>query len=85
MGKAVKEMSDADEKALAHLRLALVTPPNAYKSLGSRALIDQTPSKRQRANMKRDCKPSAVLLRQNRKQNAGGGDVSFNLFYVLPS
>jgi len=71
----------------AHLRLALLQFPNAHKSLGSalKALIE-TPSKRQRANMKRGCKPSnAVLLRQNRKQNPyGGGDVSICL-RKLPS
>jgi len=57
MGKAVKEMSDADEKAIA--LATRLQPPNAYKSSGSalKALIDQTPSKRQRANMKRGCKP----------------------------
>jgi len=69
MGKAVKEMSDADEKAIA-LATRFGYSPNAYKSLGSalKALIDQTPSKRQRAKYEarlQALKRSASKAKQN--------------------
>ena len=49
--KQSKELTAADEKALALATRYGYSLPNAYKSLGSalKALIDQTPSKRQRA------------------------------------
>lgn len=49
--KQLKEMLDADEKALALATRFGYSLPNAYKSLGSalKALIDQTPNKRKRA------------------------------------
>jgi hypothetical protein len=49
--KQIKAAVDADEKAIALATRFGYTLPNAYKSLGSalKTLIDQTPSKRQRA------------------------------------
>jgi len=49
--KQLKAVVDADEKAIALATRFGYSLPNAYKSLGSalKALIDQTPSKRQRA------------------------------------
>lgn len=48
--KTLKEAIEADQKALALATRFGYTLPNAYKSLGSalKALIDQTPAKRQR-------------------------------------
>lgn len=53
--KLVKEMTDADEKAIALATRFGYSLPNAYKSLGSalKTLIDQTPSKRQRVKYER--------------------------------
>ncbi|MBD1904180.1 DUF3318 domain-containing protein [Funiculus sociatus GB2-A5] len=49
--KQVKEMIEADEKAIALATRFGYSLPNAYKSLGSalKALLEQTPSKRQRS------------------------------------
>lgn len=49
--KQLKQILDADEKAIALATRFGYTLPNAYKSLGSalKALIDQTPNKRKRA------------------------------------
>ncbi len=49
--KQVRELFDADEKAIALATRFGYTLPNAYKSLGSalKTLVDTTPSKRQRA------------------------------------
>ena len=49
--KQIKDVTDADEKAIALATRFGYTLPNAYKSLGSalKTLIDQTPSKRQRS------------------------------------
>lgn len=48
--RTMKELFEADEKAIALATRFGYTLPNAYKSLGSalKTLIDQTPSKRQR-------------------------------------
>ena len=50
-GKQLTELIEADEKAIALATRFGYTLPNAYKSLGSalKTLIDNTPSKRQRA------------------------------------
>ncbi len=50
-GKLVKELTDADEKAIALATRFGYTLANAYKSLGSalKTLIENTPSKRQRS------------------------------------
>ncbi|MDJ0676061.1 MAG: DUF3318 domain-containing protein [Calothrix sp. MO_167.B42] len=49
--KLVKELTDADEKAIALAQRFGYSLPNAYKSLGSalKTLIDKTPSRRQRS------------------------------------
>ncbi|CCH67529.1 FIG017608: hypothetical membrane protein,specific for cyanobacteria [Richelia intracellularis HH01] len=48
--KIIKELTEADEKAIALAQRFGYSLPNAYKSLGSalKTLIDKTPSKRQR-------------------------------------
>jgi len=50
-GKRLKEMIDADEKAITLATRFGYTLPNAYKSLGSalKTLIENTPGKRQRS------------------------------------
>ncbi len=50
-GKRLKEMLDADEKAISLATRFGYSLPNAYKSLGSalKTLIENTPSKRQRS------------------------------------
>ncbi|TAF17317.1 MAG: hypothetical protein EAZ76_06060, partial [Nostocales cyanobacterium] len=49
--KQIRELLDADEKAIALATRFGYSLPNAYKSLGSalKTLIDTTPSKRQRS------------------------------------
>jgi hypothetical protein len=49
--KQIRELTDADEKAIALAQRFGYSLPNAYKSLGSalKTLIDKTPSKRQRS------------------------------------
>jgi Protein of unknown function (DUF3318) len=49
--RTIKELYEADEKAIALATRFGYTLPNAYKSLGSalKTLVEQTPSKRQRS------------------------------------
>lgn len=74
--KQLKEMLDADEKALALATRFGYSLPNAYKSLGSalKALIEQTPNKRKRAKYEsrlQALKRSAAKAKKTRSGREG--------------
>lgn len=73
--KQVKELVEADEKAIALARRFNYSLPNAYKSLGSalKTLIDTTPSKRQRA--KYEARLSALKRSANKAKSDSKGDM----------
>ena len=66
--KIVKELTEADEKAIALAQRFGYSLPNAYKSLGSalKTLIDKTPSKRQRT--KYEARLSALKRSANKEK-----------------
>jgi len=78
--KQLKQILDADEKAIGLATRFGYTLPNAYKSLGSalKALIDQTPSKRQRGKYERRLQALKRSANKAKKMNSTreGGESS---------
>jgi hypothetical protein len=75
--RTFKEMTEADEKAIALATRFGYTLPNAYKSLGSalKVLIEQTPSKRKRSKYEarlQALKQSAARAKARMKQQTPG-------------
>jgi len=70
--KQLKQILDADEKAIGLATRFGYTLPNAYKSLGSalKALIDQTPSKRQRGKYERRLQALKRSANKAKKMNS---------------
>ncbi|BAZ05590.1 DUF3318 domain-containing protein [Calothrix sp. NIES-3974] len=73
--KQIKELIEADEKAIALACRFNYSLPNAYKSLGSalKTLIDTTPNKRQRA--KYEARLSALKRSANKAKSESKGDI----------
>lgn len=73
--KQIKELLEADEKAIALACRFNYSLPNAYKSLGSalKTLIDTTPGKRQRA--KYEARLSALKRSANKAKSESKGDI----------
>lgn len=72
--KQIKELVEADEKAITLARRFNYSPANAYKSLASalKTLIDTTPSKRQRA--KYEARLSALKRSANKAKAENKGE-----------
>ena len=73
--KQIKELLDADEKAIALATRFVYSLPNAYKSLGSalKTLVENTPSKRQRSRY--EARLSALKRSANKaKSKSRNGD-----------
>lgn len=72
--KQIKELVEADEKAIALARRFNYSPANAYKSLASalKTLIDTTPNKRQRA--KYEARLSALKRSANKAKAENKGE-----------